>query len=109
MPISPEEKKKSQEFINALNSLLEMVDDISQYIPEGKYLEMMNQLKLVNDTAENPIVNIVEVLNKYGFATIAAIGLGWFIYFIYIYITTQIKVKLGEMSCRLDPAIASGG
>jgi|TARA_B100001059_G_C17409362_1_gene367689 hypothetical protein len=46
-------------------------------------------------------VDIVEVLNKYGFATIAAIGLGWFIYFIYIYITTQIKVKLGEMSTVL--------
>ena len=28
----------------------------------------------------------------------AAIGLGWFVYFIYIYITTQIKVKLGEMN-----------
>jgi len=46
-------------------------------------------------------MDIVEVLNKYGFATIAAIGLGWFIYFIYIYITTQIKVKLGEMSAVL--------
>ena len=47
------------------------------------------------------VMDIVEVLNKYGFATIAAIGLGWFIYFIYIYITTQIKVKLGEMSTVL--------
>ncbi len=46
-------------------------------------------------------MDIVEVLNKYGFATIAAIGLGWFIYFIYLYITTQIKVKLGEMSAVL--------
>ena len=46
-------------------------------------------------------MDIVEVLNKYGFATIATIGLGWFIYFIYIYITTQIKVKLGEMSTVL--------
>tara|TARA_E500000318_G_C3525690_1_gene198312 strand:+ start:518 stop:772 length:255 start_codon:yes stop_codon:yes gene_type:complete len=46
-------------------------------------------------------MDIVEVLNKYGFATIAAIGLGWFIWFIYLYITTQIKVKLGEMSTVL--------
>ena len=46
-------------------------------------------------------MDIVEVLNKYGFATIAAIGLGGFIYFIYLYITTQIKVKLGEMSTVL--------
>ena len=43
-------------------------------------------------------MDIVEVLNKYGFATLAAIGLGWFVYFIYIYITTQIKVKLGQMN-----------
>ena len=62
--ITQEEKKKSQEFVNALNSLLEMVEDISTYIPEGKYLEMMNQLKEVNDTAENPIVNIIDVLNN---------------------------------------------
>ena len=43
-------------------------------------------------------MDIVDILNRYGFATIAAIGLGWFVYFIYIYITTQIKVKLGEMN-----------
>jgi len=43
-------------------------------------------------------VDIVDILNRYGFATLAAIGMGWFIYFIYIYITTQIKVKLGEMN-----------
>ena len=41
-----------------------MVEDISIYIPEGKYIEMMNQLKVVNDTAENPIVNIVSLLNN---------------------------------------------
>ena len=43
-------------------------------------------------------MDIVDILNIYGFATLAAIGLGWFVYFIYIYITTQIKVKLGEMN-----------
>jgi hypothetical protein len=43
-------------------------------------------------------MDIVDILNRYGFATMAAIGLGWFVYFIYIYITTQIKVKLGEMN-----------
>jgi hypothetical protein len=46
-------------------------------------------------------VDIVDILNRYGFATLAAIGMGWFIYFIYIYITTQIKVKLGEMNSVL--------
>jgi len=43
-------------------------------------------------------MDIVDILNRYGFATLAAIGLGWFVYFIYIYSTTQIKVKLGEMN-----------
>lgn len=43
-------------------------------------------------------MDIIDILNRYGFATLAAIGLGWFVYFIYLYITTQIKVKLGEMN-----------
>ena len=40
---------------------------------------------------------IIEIINQYGFATIAAVGMGWFIYFIYKYVTTQFKKKLGEM------------
>ena len=44
---------------------------------------------------------LIEILNQYGFATIAAIGMGWFIYFIYKYVTTEIKVKLGQMNVVL--------
>ena len=44
---------------------------------------------------------VIDLLNQYGFASIAAIGMGWFIYFIYKYITTEIKVKLGEMNIVL--------
>ena len=40
---------------------------------------------------------IIKIINQYGLATIAAVGMGWFIYFIYKYVTTQIKKKLGEM------------
>ena len=43
-------------------------------------------------------MSIVEILNQYGFATLAAVGMGWFIYFIYIYITREIKAKLTEMN-----------
>ena len=43
-------------------------------------------------------MTLVEILNQYGFATLAAIGMGWFIYFIYVYITREIKRKLGEMN-----------
>ena len=46
-------------------------------------------------------MDIVDILNRYGFATLAAIGLGWFVYFIYIYITTPPKGKLGEMTALL--------
>ena len=45
--------------------------------------------------------SIIDVLNQYGFATIASIGMGWFIYFIYKYVTTSIKKKLGEMNTVL--------
>ena len=45
--------------------------------------------------------SIIDILNQYGFATIASIGMGWFIYFIYKYVTTEIKKKLGEMSTVL--------
>ena len=45
--------------------------------------------------------SIIDILNQYGFATIASIGLGWFIYFIYKYVTTSIKKKLGEMNTVL--------
>ena len=37
---------------------------------------------------------IIEMLNQYGFATVAAIAMGWFIYFIYNYVTGQIIEKL---------------
>jgi hypothetical protein len=36
-------------------------------------------------------MTLVEILNQYGFATLAAIG-------IYVYITREIKRKLGEMN-----------
>jgi hypothetical protein len=39
---------------------------------------------------------IIELLNQYGFATVAAIAMGWFIYFIYNYVTGQIIEKLDK-------------
>ena len=46
-------------------------------------------------------LKLIDLLNKYGFATIAAIGMGWFIYFIYKYVTEEIMKKLGEMNVVL--------
>jgi len=39
---------------------------------------------------------IIEILNQYGFATLAAIAMGYFIYFIYTFVTTQIIEKLDK-------------
>ena len=39
---------------------------------------------------------IIEMLNQYGFATVAAVAMGWFIYFIYNYVTGQIIEKLDK-------------
>ena len=40
---------------------------------------------------------IIEMLNQYGFVpTVAAIVMGWFIYFIYNYVTGQIIEKLDK-------------
>jgi len=37
---------------------------------------------------------IIEMLNQYGFATVAAIAMGYFIYFIYTFVTEKIIEKL---------------
>lgn len=43
-------------------------------------------------------MSIVEILNQYGFATLAAVAMGYFIYFIYTFVTEKIIEKLdGQM------------
>jgi|TARA_B100000768_G_C11014376_1_gene263399 uncharacterized protein with PQ loop repeat len=44
---------------------------------------------------------LVSVLQDYGFPMFAAVAMGYFIYFIYTFITTQIKVKLGQANTVL--------
>ena len=44
---------------------------------------------------------LLERLNEYGFATMAAIAMGWFIWFIYTFITQEVTKKLGEASTAL--------
>ena len=46
-------------------------------------------------------LKLIDLLNKYGFATIAAVGKGWFIHFIYKYVTEEIMKKLSEMNVVL--------
>ena len=44
---------------------------------------------------------LLEILNEYGFATMAAIAMGWFIWFIYTFITQEVTKKLSEASSAL--------
>jgi len=46
-------------------------------------------------------VEIAKFINEYGFPIVAAVGMLWMIYFIWKFITEQIKVKLGETSTTL--------
>ena len=39
-------------------------------------------------------MDILEILNQYGFATLGAVAMGYFIFFIYTYVTEQIIEKL---------------
>ena len=46
-------------------------------------------------------MTVSEILNQYGFATLAAIAMGWFIFFIYTYITQEVTKKLSDASGAL--------
>ena len=44
---------------------------------------------------------LVESINTYGFPIIAAIGLGYFVYYVWQWVTTEIKPVLGEANTTL--------
>ena len=46
-------------------------------------------------------MDVVTVLQQYGFPTLAAIAMGYFIFFVYNFITKEVKVKLSEMNTVL--------
>ena len=46
-------------------------------------------------------MDLVGILQDYGFPMFAAVAMAYFIYFIYTFITTEIKVKLGQASTAL--------
>ena len=41
-------------------------------------------------------MDIVELVNQFGLPIVVAGGLGYFIFFIWKFVTTQIKTKLGQ-------------
>lgn len=46
-------------------------------------------------------MDVLTVLQQYGFPTLAAIAMGYFIFFVYNFITKEVKVKLSEMNTVL--------
>jgi hypothetical protein len=43
-------------------------------------------------------MDIVELVNKYGFPIVAAGGMGYFIYYVWTWVTKEIKPVLSEAS-----------
>ena len=46
-------------------------------------------------------MTVIEILNQYGFATLAAVAMGYFIYFIYTFVTEEIIKKLSNAMATL--------
>jgi len=46
-------------------------------------------------------INLAQLINEYGFPIVATVGLLYMIYFIWGFITKEIKVKLGETTVTL--------
>jgi hypothetical protein len=46
-------------------------------------------------------MDLVEIVNKYGFPIVAAGGMGYFIYYVWTWVTKEIKPVLSEASSVL--------
>jgi hypothetical protein len=63
MPITAQNQQEAKEFMSAINNLMAFVEVMSQHIPEGKYLEMMNELKTIygfKPAEDTPITVFVQ-------------------------------------------------
>lgn len=41
---------------------------------------------------------LIELINKYGFPIVAAVGMGYFVYFIYAFVTKKLTPTISETS-----------
>jgi len=46
-------------------------------------------------------MDIAELINKYGFPIVSAAGMGYFIYYVWTWVTKEIKPVLGEANSTL--------
>jgi len=45
--------------------------------------------------------SLIDAINQYGFPIVAAMGLGYFVYYVWRWVTTEIKPVLGQASSTL--------
>ena len=45
--------------------------------------------------------SLVDLVNKYGFPIVAAAGMGYFIYYVWTWVTTEIKPVMGQANGTL--------
>ncbi len=46
-------------------------------------------------------MDIAEMINKYGFPIVSAAGMGYFIYYVWTWVTTEIKPVIGQANGTL--------
>lgn len=46
-------------------------------------------------------MDLADMINRYGFPVIAAAGMGYFIYFVWKWVTTEIKPVIGQANSTL--------
>lgn len=46
-------------------------------------------------------MNIAELINQYGFPIVAAVGMGYFIYYVWKWVTTDVKPVLSDANATL--------
>jgi len=65
MTITEANKKESVDFINALNNILEIVDNLSQTIGDNNYLEISNNLKILYENrGKEELIRYIEVARE---------------------------------------------
>ena len=65
MPITTENQRESIDFMNALNDMLEIIDNIAPLISDNNYLQLCNGLKKLNDNkSKETIIRYIEVVRE---------------------------------------------
>jgi hypothetical protein len=47
------------------------------------------------------MLDVTSAINEFGFPVVMAVGMGYFIYYIWRFVTTELKVKLSEANTVL--------